>query len=103
MAWNLGIYSELLSELFPQGLVKDITAKSLCKVVKTQLKNVSRPQMSNEFTQQQTVEQTIDLYEELLKITHPEKVAKPTKPKPKNSEISERKLCRNESQTLPKQ
>lgn len=103
VAWNLGIYSELLSDLFPQGLVKDITAKSLCKVVKTQLKNVSRPQMSNEFTQQQTVEQTIDLYEELLKITHPEKVAKPTKPKPKNNEISERKLCRNESQTLPKQ
>lgn len=66
VAWNQGIYSELLVELFPQGLVKQNTANALCKVVKAQLKNVARPQMSNAFTQRQMISQTIELYETLL-------------------------------------
>lgn len=94
VAWNMGIYSELLSELFPQGLVKQVTANALCKVVKTQLKNVSRPSMSNEFTQKQTMAQTLELYEELLQIGYPEQFNETNSTKPKNPHKVEKQLCK---------
>lgn len=67
VAWNQGIYCELLKELYPQGLVKEQNAKLLCKVIKSQLQNVGRPQMTHEFTIKQSTEQTLQLYEKLLK------------------------------------
>lgn len=66
VAWNRGIYSELLQELYPQGLVKTFTALALCKAVKVQLKDISRPQLTNRFTAKDTVCQIIALYHTLL-------------------------------------
>lgn len=76
MAWNSGIYSEILTELYPEGLVKTINAKALCKAISHHLVNVTRPKISNQFTAEQTVNNIIDLYERLLAQT-PSIVAKP--------------------------
>ena len=76
VAWNSGIYSEILTELYPEGLVKTINAKALCKAISHHLVNVTRPKISNQFTAEQTVNNIIDLYERLLAQT-PSIVAKP--------------------------
>lgn len=67
VAWHSGIYAEILEELYPQGLVKEINAKALCKAIKNQLLNVTRPKMTDRFTAKQTVCNVIDLYEKLDK------------------------------------
>lgn len=66
VAWNRGIYSELLQDLYPQGLVKIFTAIALCKAVKVQLKGISRPQMTNRYTAKDTVCQIINFYQTVL-------------------------------------
>lgn len=66
VAWHRGIYAEILSELYPQGLVKDINAKALCNAVGDQLRNTLRPTISNSFTAQQTVCEVIGLYQKLI-------------------------------------
>lgn len=67
VAWHSGIYAEILGELYPQGLVKEINAKALCKAIKNQLLNVARPKRTDRFTAKQTVCNIIDLYEKLEK------------------------------------
>lgn len=66
VAWNQGIYHEVLQDLYPQGLVKEHTAKALCKVVTLQLKNITRPKKTDKFLQKQSVDNIIKLYHELL-------------------------------------
>ncbi|WP_026212811.1 glycosyltransferase [Faucicola boevrei] len=101
VAWNTGIYSELLNELYPQGLVKEITAKALCKVVKIQLKNVCRPQMTNEFIQKHMIKQILALYQELIQITqnpptkNPEQNQIKSNTRQKNpDDMAKKQLCR---------
>lgn len=69
VAWHHGIYAEILGELYPQGLVKEINAKALCKAVSHQLRNAIRPKISDQFTAQQTVCEVIALYQKLIKET----------------------------------
>lgn len=66
VAWDDGIYSELLTKLYPQGLVKSINAKALCKAISNHLVNVNRPKISNLFTAEQTINNIITLYQKLL-------------------------------------
>lgn len=66
VAWNRGIYSELLEVLYPQGLVSTFTAFALCKAVNMQLEGISRPKITHEYTAKQTVNQIIDLYKALV-------------------------------------
>lgn len=66
VAWERGIYSEFLQELYPQGLVKQINANALCKAISNHLLNVCRPKISDKFTAEQTVSQVIALYQKLV-------------------------------------
>ncbi|MFW2177243.1 MULTISPECIES: glycosyltransferase [unclassified Moraxella] len=66
VAWHHGIYKELLRQLYPQGLVHQQTAHALCEVVQARLDAKERPALTTQFSQKQTVEQIIALYERLL-------------------------------------
>lgn len=65
IGWDQAAYSEILRALYPQGMVKHYNAQVLCKTIKTQLENVSRPTISDQFTMQQMVKETLKLYEML--------------------------------------
>lgn len=66
VGWDKGAYSETLYQLYPQGLVKQPNAKALCKVVKSQLQNVGRPAITDQFTLKQMIQQTINVYQQLI-------------------------------------
>lgn len=66
VAWQRGIYAEFLTTLYPQGLVKHVNAKALCRAISYQLQNVCRPKINEEFTAQQTVSEIIQLYHRLV-------------------------------------
>lgn len=71
IAWDRGIYSELLGELYPQGLVTTPNAKALCQAIKSHLKQIDRPAMCDKFTAKQTTQQIIGLYKTLLVSINP--------------------------------
>lgn len=66
VAWASGVYSELLSDLYPEGLVRERHAKALCHVVAEQLTHQHRPAMPQDFTQKQSSREVIALYEHML-------------------------------------
>lgn len=65
VGWDTGAYSEILHELYPQGLVKQHNAKILCKSLKSQLQNVCRPAMTMDFTLKHMVDETIKVYKKV--------------------------------------
>ncbi len=65
VGWDKAAYSEILSCLYPQGLIKHNNALSVCKVIRNQLEIVSRPPISNQFTLKQTINETLQLYQRL--------------------------------------
>ncbi len=81
VGWSQGAYAEILKDLFPQGLIKEQTALSLCKTVKFLLSNKIRPAITYEYTMDEMVDDTIAIYEKLAGIT-PKKTVK-EKPKPR--------------------
>lgn len=63
IGWDQAAFSEILRPLYPQGLVKHYNAQALCKAVKTQLENVCRPAMTDQFTVRQMIKETLTLYQ----------------------------------------
>lgn len=62
VGWNRAAFSEILVPLYPQGLVKEYNAHALCKVIRGQLENAMRPNITDQFTIQQTIDQTLEVY-----------------------------------------
>ena len=65
IGWDQAAFSEILQPLYPQGLVKKYNAKALCKVVRSQLESVTRPEMTNKFTMRKMIEATLEVYQSL--------------------------------------
>jgi len=65
IGWDQAAFSEILQPLYPQGLVKKYNAKALCKVVKSQLESVTRPEMTNKFTMRKMITETLGVYQML--------------------------------------
>ena len=65
IGWDQAAFSEILQPLYPQGLVKNYNAKSLCKAVRNQLESVTRPEMTNQFTMREMIEETLGVYQNL--------------------------------------
>ncbi|MGA6101023.1 glycosyltransferase [Psychrobacter pocilloporae] len=65
IGWDKAAFSEILQPLYPQGLVKEHNANSLCKAVRNQLESVTRPEMTNKFTMREMIEKTIAVYQGL--------------------------------------
>ncbi|WP_395145270.1 glycosyltransferase [Moraxella atlantae] len=67
VAWARGVYSEILTELYPEGLVYDINAITLCEVIAEQLTHKDRPAMPQNFSQKQSAREIVAVYEHMLK------------------------------------
>lgn len=65
VGWAKGAFADILTALFPQGLVKEQTAIALCKAVKFQLSNQIRPAMTHEYVVEQMVAETLAVYQSL--------------------------------------
>jgi glycosyltransferase involved in cell wall biosynthesis len=65
IGWDQAAFSEILQPLYPQGLVKKYNAKALCKVVRSQLESVTRPEMTNKFTMRKMITETLGVYQML--------------------------------------
>lgn len=65
VGWNKAAFNEILRPLYPQGLVKENTAYALCKVIRSQLENVMRPSITDKFTMQQMIDETLEVYSTL--------------------------------------
>ncbi|MDO5652194.1 MAG: glycosyltransferase [Moraxella sp.] len=65
IGWAKGAYADILTALFPQGLIKEQTAITLCKAVKYQLQNRIRPAMTHEYVIEQMVAETLAVYQQL--------------------------------------
>ena len=65
VGWNKAAFHEILKPLYPQGLVKEDTAYALCKIIRIQLENAMRPQITDKFTMQQMIDETLEVYQSL--------------------------------------
>lgn len=65
IGWAKGAFADILSALFPQGLVKEQSAIALCKAIKFQLSNRIRPAMTHEYVVEQMVAETLAVYQSL--------------------------------------
>ena len=65
VGWNKAAFNEILKPLYPQGLVKEDTAYALCKTIRIQLENAMRPQITDKFTMQQMIDETLEVYQSL--------------------------------------
>lgn len=65
VGWNKAAFNEILKPLYPQGLVKEDTAYALCKIIRIQLENAMRPQITDKFTIQQMIDETLEVYQSL--------------------------------------
>lgn len=65
VGWNKAAFREILNPLYPQGLVKEDTAYALCKVIRIQLENAMRPPITDKFTMQQMIDETLEVYRSL--------------------------------------
>lgn len=65
VGWNKAAFHEILKPLYPQGLIKEETAYALCKVIRNQLENVMRPPITDKFTMQQMIYETLAVYRKL--------------------------------------
>lgn len=66
IGWAKGAFADILGALYPQGLVKEETAISLCKAVKSHLQNRLRPAMTHEYTIEQMTAETLAVYQSLI-------------------------------------
>lgn len=66
VGWAKGAFADILSALYPQGLVKEETAIALCKVIKFHLQNPLRPALTHEYTIEQMVANTLAIYQSLV-------------------------------------
>lgn len=66
IGWSKGAFADILAVTYPQGLVKEETAFALCKSVKFHLQNPIRPAITNEYTIEAMVKNTLQIYQDLL-------------------------------------
>lgn len=66
IGWDKGAYHDILSTLYPKGLVCTISAKALCERIKTQLTTKIRPDISYEYEIDTMVCETLTLYKSLI-------------------------------------
>lgn len=66
IGWNKGAFSDILSTLYPSGLIKEQTAKKLCNAISSQLATGKRPTITHEYEIDIMVKETIAIYQELL-------------------------------------
>lgn len=66
IGWARGAFADILSTLYPQGLVKEETAFALCKAIKRHLQNSLRPAMPHDYTIEQMVTETLGVYHSLM-------------------------------------
>lgn len=65
VGWAKGAFADIVTDLFPQGLVKEPTAIALCKAIKFQLTSKIRPEMTYEYVVEQMVAETLAVYQSL--------------------------------------
>lgn len=66
VGWSKGVFADILTTLYPQGLVKENTAIALCKAIKFHLQNKIRPAMTHEYTIEQMTAETLAVYQSLI-------------------------------------
>lgn len=65
LGWNKGAYADVLKALYPRGLIKENTAKALCRAVSSQLDAGVRPPMTHDYELTTMVKETLALYQSL--------------------------------------
>lgn len=70
VGWAKGAFADILSNIYPQGLVKEETALALCKNIKFHLQNKTRPAMTHEYTIEQMTAETLAVYQSLVPNSH---------------------------------
>lgn len=65
IGWDQAAFSEILQPLYPQGLVKNYNAQSLCKAVRNQLESITRPEITDQFTMREMISETLAVYQNL--------------------------------------
>lgn len=66
LGWNKGAYGDVLKALYPRGLIKEQTAKALIRAINSQLDCGVRPTITHDYELTTMIEQTLDLYHDLL-------------------------------------
>lgn len=66
LGWDKGAFSDILTALYPRGLIKEQTAHSLCLAVASQLETGIRPVITNDYEIETMVEETLALYKSLM-------------------------------------
>lgn len=67
IGWDKGAFSDILTALYPRGLIKETTAKALYQSVASQLETGIRPTITHDYEVEKMVEETLALYQTLLK------------------------------------
>ena len=66
IGWAKGAYADILTALFPQGLIKKESAHALCKAVRYQLQSQLRPAMTHDYVIEDMVAETLAVYQSLM-------------------------------------
>lgn len=66
IGWDKGAFSDILTALYPSGLVKEQTAKKLCAAISSQLSTGMRPTITHEYEIDTMVQETLKVYQEIL-------------------------------------
>lgn len=66
VGWAKGAFADILTAIYPQGLVKEQTAFALCRAIKSHLQNPLRPAMPHEYLIEQMVASTLAVYQSLV-------------------------------------
>ncbi len=76
IGWDQAAFSEILQPLYPQGLVRKYNAHALCKAVRNQLESVTRPDMTNQFTMREMIQETLLIYQNLYEVALEEEASR---------------------------
>ncbi|UNU73469.1 glycosyltransferase [Moraxella nasovis] len=66
IGWATGASGDILTNLYPQGLIKQKKAIDLCKSVRYHLTNPLRPAMTHEYVVEQMIAETLAVYQSLM-------------------------------------
>ncbi len=65
IGWDKGAYHDILTALYPEGLIRDYNAKVLCARIAEQLDSKTRPNISYEYEIDTMVNDTLQVYDNL--------------------------------------
>lgn len=65
IGWNQGAFGDILSDLYPRGLIKEQNAKALCQAIASQLETGVRPAITHEYEIDTMIQNTLALYKQL--------------------------------------